>query len=411
MAAAIEVSELGKRYRLGTDPGGYDTLREAIGRALRGRRRDDGHIWALRDVSFSVAQGEMVGVIGRNGAGKTTLLKILAGVTDPSAGEARTRGRVGALLEVGTGLHPELTGRENIFLVGVILGMRRAQVRDLFDEIVEFSGLADFLETPVKRYSTGMRLRLAFSIAAHIQPPIVVLDEVLAVGDAGFREKCLNKVAELGDRGRTVLFVSHDTGAIGRVCQRVLWIEDGQLHREGPAGELISAYLETSAGEPLSRRFDDQDAGQPALLTDVALTEPDGSPLRHPRRDHPFSIEIGFEAREYVPGLDLSVWVLDETGALLIHDVHSDQLGPLDAPEQPGRYRAHVRVPPVFAARRYTLGVWLGTDHETFFDGEVFGLAVTPNPDDRQLAIDRSRVIQPGLEWSLNREPPLDRDR
>ena len=408
MSDAIEVSGLGKRYRLGTDPGGYDTLRETIARTLRRRSRGDGHIWALQDVSFSVGQGETVGVIGRNGAGKTTLLKILAGVTDPSAGEARTRGRVGALLEVGTGLHPELTGRENIFLVGVILGMRRAQVRSLFDDIVEFSGLAGFLETPVKRYSTGMRLRLAFSIAAHIQPPIVVLDEVLAVGDAGFREKCLNKVAELGDRGRTVLFVSHDTGAIGRVCQRVLWLDDGRLRREGPAGELISAYLETNAEEPLSRRFEEQDAGHPALLTDVALTDSGANPLAAPRRDRPFEIEIGFEVREYVPGLDLSVWVLDETGALLIHDVHSDRLADIEAPERPGRYRARVRVPPILAARRYTLGVWLGTDHETFFDGEVFGLSVMPNPDDRQVAIDRPRVVQPRLEWSLEHEPRLD---
>ena len=174
-------------------------------------------------------RGEALGIIGRNGAGKTTLLRILAGITDPTRGEARVRGRVGALLDVGTGFHPELTGRENVYLSGAILGMRRADVRERLDEIVAFSGVERFLDTPVKRYSTGMRLRLAFAVAAHIEPPILVVDEVLAVGDAEFREKCLGKMAEIGAHARTVLFVSHDLGAITRLCSRAVWLHDGAL--------------------------------------------------------------------------------------------------------------------------------------------------------------------------------------
>src|SRR5829696_7430628 len=220
MGDAIQVRELAKRYRLGTGGFQYDTFREAIGRSFRRRPSIDQDLWALREVSFSVTQGEAVGIIGPNGAGKSTLLKILAGITDPTRGEARTRGGVGALLDVGTGMHPELTGRENVYLMGGVLGLKRAQVRLLFDDIIQFAGVERFMDTPVKRYSTGMRLRLAFAVAAHIQPPIVVVDEVLAVGDAAFRERCLGKISEIGRRSRTVLFVSHDLGAITRVCSR-----------------------------------------------------------------------------------------------------------------------------------------------------------------------------------------------
>ena len=217
MGNAIEVQSLGKRYRLGTDQAGYDTLRNAIARSFKRRSSAEQELWALRDVSFSVSEGEPVGIIGPNGAGKTTLLKILAGITEPTSGEARTRGSVGALLDVGTGMHPGATGRENVFLMGSVLGLSRSEVRKRFDEIVSFAGVEPFLDTPVKRYSGGMRMRLAFATAAHIEPPIVVVDEVLAVGDVAFRERCLGKMSEVGQHGRTVLYVSHDLGSVTRL--------------------------------------------------------------------------------------------------------------------------------------------------------------------------------------------------
>ena len=216
MATAIETRGLGKRYRLGVDAAGYDTLRDAITRAVRRRRGEQERASGRCATSTSTSRpARRSGSIGRNGAGKTTLLKLLAGITEPTAGEARTRGRVGALLDVGAGFHPELTGRENVFINGALLGMSRAEVRRRFDEIATFSGVERYLDTPVKRYSDGMRMRLAFAVAAHIEPPILVVDEVLAVGDAAFRERCLGRISEIGEHGRTVLFVSHDAGSIG----------------------------------------------------------------------------------------------------------------------------------------------------------------------------------------------------
>jgi lipopolysaccharide transport system ATP-binding protein len=229
---ALRVDGIGKRYRLG-EANGYRTLREGI--ASLGRRRrhvarqSSAEMWALRDVTFDVRSGEVVGVIGRNGAGKSTLLKVLSRITEPTEGEARVTGRVGALLEVGTGFHPELTGRENILLNGAILGMRRADIRRNLDAIVAFAEIERFLDTPVKRYSTGMQMRLAFAVAAHLEPEILVIDEVLAVGDAEFQRKCLGRMGNVAREGRTVLFVSHNMAAVESLCDRVLWLEGGRV--------------------------------------------------------------------------------------------------------------------------------------------------------------------------------------
>src|SRR5215207_10459431 len=243
MAAAIVTEGLGKRYLLGERADAYGTLRAAVGglvaRRARSRREE---LWALRGVDLVVEQGEVVGVIGRNGAGKTTLLKLIARITEPTEGVARMRGRVGALLEVGTGFHFELTGRENIFFNGAVLGMSRREIERRFDEIVEFSGVERFLDTPLKRYSAGMYLRLAFSVAAHLEPVIVIVDEVLAVGDAEFQRRCITRMSELTDEGRTVLFVSHDLGAVGRLCNRVVWIDGGRTQHDGGAAELLASY-------------------------------------------------------------------------------------------------------------------------------------------------------------------------
>jgi lipopolysaccharide transport system ATP-binding protein len=246
---AIRLERIGKRYRLGEMHGAarYRSLREDLTRTLSFRRRETNkatrEFWALDDVSLEVHAGETVGIIGRNGAGKSTLLKILARITPPTSGRGWTDGRVASLLEVGTGFHPELTGRENVMLSAAVLGMRRADVRKRFEEIVEFAGVAKFLDTPVKRYSSGMHTRLAFSVAAHLEPEILLVDEVLAVGDAEFQRRSLGRMEELGGRGRTVLFVSHSMPSVLRLCPRVLLLDGGHLTADGPGPIVVEEYL------------------------------------------------------------------------------------------------------------------------------------------------------------------------
>lgn len=249
MEAAIRVHNLSKVYRLRQDvPAEYRTLRDALvqaGRRLLGRAQQPPRsLWALRDVSFEVQSGEVVGIVGRNGAGKSTLLKILAGITEPTAGRAVLRGRVGALLDVGTGFHPELTGRENIYFSGAVLGMKKAEIDRLLDAIAAFAELEDFLDTPVKFYSSGMYVRLAFAVAAHLEADILLVDEVLAVGDAAFQQKCLGKMASVAEEGRTVLFVSHNPAHIKRLCRRGIWLHEGRIRFDGNAHEAVARYHE-----------------------------------------------------------------------------------------------------------------------------------------------------------------------
>jgi len=270
MTISISVDNVSKQYRLGTI--GNRTLYEDLNRWwARVRRqpdpiakigevdhgnRTDGFIWALRDVSFEVEQGQVLGVIGRNGAGKSTLLKILSKVTAPTSGAIKVKGRIASLLEVGTGFHPELTGRENIYLNGAILGMTRNEIAKKFDEIVAFAEVEKFVDTPVKRYSSGMYVRLAFAVAAHMDPEIMVVDEVLAVGDAAFQRKCLGKMSENASEGRTILFVSHNMGAINRLCSRAVLLETGQLVADGLATEITAKYLSGAAEEGGVRAWD-----------------------------------------------------------------------------------------------------------------------------------------------------------
>src|SRR5579871_4692472 len=250
---AISIENLGKLYSIGHRKSANDGMRHAIEGALRHprawlrRRRDEKvrqvDFWALRNVSFQIKRGEVVGIIGRNGAGKSTMLKLLSRITVPTEGRIRIHGRVASLLEVGTGFHPELTGRENVFLNGAILGMSRAEIVRKFDEIVEFSEIAEFLDTPVKRYSSGMYVRLAFAIAAHLEPEILIVDEVLAVGDAQFQQKCLGKMEDVGNRGRTVIFVSHNMSAVRRLCRTGIMLQSGMVAKKGTANEVCDAYF------------------------------------------------------------------------------------------------------------------------------------------------------------------------
>ncbi len=259
---ALSVQEVSKRYRLGAS--GHRTLRDGLEQRLRRLVRmappafvDARTLWALKDVTFEVSPGEVVGIIGRNGAGKSTLLRILSGITSPTAGQATVYGRVGALLEVGTGFHPELTGRENIYLTGAILGLDRRGLEKQFDEIVAFSGLERFLETPIKHYSSGMQLRLAFSVSAHLRPDILIIDEVLAVGDAEFQARCLTKLSEHVEEGRTVLFTSHDLGAVRSICKRALWLDRGRLLSDGPAEAVVAEYLRSARDAEVVAQRDD----------------------------------------------------------------------------------------------------------------------------------------------------------
>jgi lipopolysaccharide transport system ATP-binding protein len=304
----VKAENLSKQYKIGASTTGYATLRESLTNAVRSpfaslRRRSAGQesVWALRDVSFTVTAGEVLGIVGRNGAGKSTLLKILSRITEPTTGRAELYGRAGSLLEVGTGFHPELTGRENIFLNGAILGMTKPEIQRKFDEIVAFAEIEKFLDTPVKRYSSGMYMRLAFSVAAHLDPEILVIDEVLAVGDAAFQKKCLGRMRDISSEGRTVLFVSHNMAAIRSLCQRGILLSDGRKVFEGAAGECVDRYL-TEVTRNATNEVDLSDVRRPkgldlTLKIDRArVLSRDGRPLV--RAGDPLELELLFSVSE-----------------------------------------------------------------------------------------------------------------
>lgn len=282
---AIRVENLGKQYRIGGKPTGYRTFREALlgslaapVRWMRGERKAYNTFWALDDVSFDIKQGEAVGIIGRNGAGKSTLLKILSRITKPTKGQVDLYGRVSSLLEVGTGFHPELSGRDNIYLNGAILGMNRTEINKNFDAIVDFSGVEKFLDTPVKHYSSGMYVRLAFAVAAHLETEILVVDEVLAVGDAEFQKKCLGKMGDVAHEGRTVLFVSHNMAAIENLCLTAILLKNGNIQFYGNANEAISNYLSASIINDLDNIPNRKGSGE-IRIESIYMTDGDGRPI------------------------------------------------------------------------------------------------------------------------------------
>ena len=297
--AAIQVAGLGKEYRFGIRRQGYTTLREAInGWAKRlwthERRAREEWMWALRDVNFEVTAGELVGVIGNNGAGKSTLLKILSRITEPTCGYADIRGRVGALLEVGTGFHLELTGRENIYLSGAILGMSKSEIDRNFDEIVAFSEVERYIDTAVKHYSSGMYLRLAFAVAAQLEPDILLMDEVLAVGDSAFQKKCIGKMGAVARGGRTVLFVSHNLGAVRDLCTRAIWLHEGQVRADGEAEDVLRLYMD----EVAETGFSCVNPEYEFAIEAVRLRDDSGHPVRRLCPGEDLKVEIAFDARK-----------------------------------------------------------------------------------------------------------------
>jgi lipopolysaccharide transport system ATP-binding protein len=307
---AIEAHGLGKRYVLGER-----------GRTPMRRNREE--LWALEDVGFEVERGSAVGVVGHNGAGKTTLLKILSRITAPSTGEARIKGSVGSLLEVGTGFHPELSGRDNVYLNGAILGMRRKEIKAKFDEIVAFAEVERFIDTPVKRYSSGMYVRLAFAVAAHLEPDILIVDEVLAVGDASFQRKCLGKMGEVSSEGRTVVFVSHNMAAVRSLTSKALWLDHGRVAGDGPSEQIVSEYLAATAGaeaavvdlsDDAARRTVGKWTARRVRFESIALLGPDGEPVTSIPQDAPLAFNLTFGVTEPLRFLELYVRVKTPDG-------------------------------------------------------------------------------------------------
>lgn len=323
----IQVEKLGKQYRVGQlEP--YKTLRDAVVNAVAApyhavasalqRRRSDSTksksnntMWAVRDISFEINRGEVVGVIGRNGAGKTTLLKLLTRITTPTEGRARIRGRVGALLEVTAGFgHPEFTGRENIYLIGAIMGMRQSEIKQKFSEIIEFSGISRYLDTPMKRYSSGMRMRLVFSVAAHLDPEILLIDEVLAVGDVAFQQKCLGKMEDVARGGRTVLFVSHDMSAIQRLCNRSILLENGRVQNIGSTGDIVNEYLATSlniSNIPLSERMNEQIRDAQLIFRNIEFRNSEGQKLSTLTSGEDTSIFLDYVSKDHQAMRDVRI--------------------------------------------------------------------------------------------------------
>jgi ABC-type polysaccharide/polyol phosphate transport system ATPase subunit len=400
---SIEVNDVTKRYRLGGKWG--TTVREGV--SLRRARGAARYFWALRGISFVAEEGEVVGIIGRNGAGKTTVLKILSRITEPTAGVARMRGRVGSLLEVGTGFHPELSGRDNIFLNGAILGMKRSDIRKRFDDIVEFAGVERFIDTPVKRYSSGMYLRLAFAVAAHVEPDIVAVDEVLAVGDAEFQRRCLGKMSEFARQGRTVVFVSHDLGAIAQMCERAIWLDGGEVRHDGATGRSIELYLAERSRETPQVEFSRDEQKEIQLLS-VALTDEDGSQVEAPVRDRPFAIRVRFVVRREVGGVDVGVTLTTRSGTRVLEENWSDGSQGLAPAAGTGIWDVSVLVPPVLAANDYAVGVSIASPYQRFVDEEVLTFQLRPRPDDRREVSDRNRIVQPQVAWRLESRTPAE---
>jgi lipopolysaccharide transport system ATP-binding protein len=412
---SIFVKDLCKRYRIAGSRLQYRTLRESLVNAATGTLQrlsipqpnaDKADIvLALQDVSFQVVRGEVVGIVGRNGAGKSTLLKILSRITRPTLGWAEVHGRVGSLLEVGTGFHPELTGRENIYLNGAILGMKRREIGRKFDEIVAFAEIGKFLETPVKRYSSGMYTRLAFSVAAHLEPEILLVDEVLAVGDAAFQRKCIGKMGAVAEEGRTVLFVSHNLRAITGLCKRAIWIDQGRIRQDGPADCVVEQYIlaEAPAVGSWFRSPDAQPAKELELLTAGILQ--DGHVSQGVvSGNHAFQVGIEYEVRSKLEDCSIIFRLEDMNGVAIFTSWDSDSGIDLGRSREPGRYRSVCTVPSHFLRpARYTVTVGAHIQRVKMLDWQDNAFTFEISEVGIKFNRDRQGVIFPLLDWAITR--------
>jgi lipopolysaccharide transport system ATP-binding protein len=420
---AIRATNLGKQYRIGTTPEHYNTLRDSIVGIFRAPIRrirqgllpadvktgdeDNAIIWALKDVSFEVMQGQVLGVIGRNGAGKSTLLKVLSRVTEPTRGEVEIKGRVGSLLEVGTGFHPELTGRENTYLNGAILGMRRNEIDRKFDEIVSFSGVEKFIDTPVKRYSSGMYLRLAFAVAAHLEPEILVVDEVLAVGDAEFQRKCLGKMHDVAEQGRTVLFVSHNMSAILRLTEETIVLERGQIVMRGSTVKAVDYYMSADFSKTGERQWVREEIPQgasPFVPAALRVRNSKGVVVDMVRSTEPITIEIEYKLDKPIQGLRVGLYLMSMRGEHVFTTFDTDdpeRYGQYGVRPE-GHYRSQCTIPADYLNEgRYALGL----NASSFRVKRYF-------QDERALTFTVDGIGAPGKQWPETRlgltRPNLD---
>ena len=419
-AFAVRVEKLGKRYHIGAAARAHDSLREAIvhaaGAPLRRLRTlasgsgggEAGEMWALRDLSFEVKHGQAMAIVGRNGAGKSTLLKILSRITRPTEGWAEVNGRVGALLEVGTGFHPELTGRENVFLSGTMLGMRRDYITRRFDEIVEFAGVERFLDTPVKRYSSGMYLRLAFAVAAHLEPEILIVDEVLAVGDAEFQRKCLGKMDQVEREGRTVLFVSHNMAAVTRLCDEAILLERGGAKLRGPASMVVAHYL--AAGDSGESQFtapDSEDApgNGDFRLRAVRVLDASGAQAGTFDIRAPIVVEVEYRMLRPIRGLRVGFRLLASDGTVVLSTTDLDAGESRDRARERGVFVSRCELPGEFLnVGGYSISLGIDVpmvesvcfiDNVVSFSVENTGGAAGTVPDGRL------GVVCPLLPWAV----------
>jgi len=428
MTTAIRVDHLGKRYRIGAAQTKfrYGMMRELIvdvamtpvrlaqalmGRGMRGSGATS-FIWALKDISFDVEEGKVLGIVGRNGAGKSTLLKILSRVTEPTEGTVAVRGRVGSLLEVGTGFHPELTGRENIYLNGAILGMKRTEIESKFDEIVDFSEVSQFIDTPVKRYSSGMYLRLAFAVAAHLEPEILVVDEVLAVGDAEFQKKCLGKMGDVAQQGRTVLFVSHNMSAILRLTQEAIVLKKGQLIKRAPSQEAVDFYLSSGQAETGERVWEpDEIPASAAPFKPIALRLKDktGKIADTVRSIEPVTLEWEYQLDAPLTGLRVGLYLSTMRGEYIFTAFDTDDAKQYEqfGARKAGRYVSRCTIPAdFFNEGRYSLGVnassfgvrrYFMDENALSFNVDVSGAPGMQWPEPRQ------GPVRPRLNWKIEK--------
>lgn len=427
MTIAISVNNLGKQYRIGAAETKfrYNMLRDVIvdtvyapvrlAKALIGkseRRANQNFVWALDDVSFDLEEGNVLGIVGRNGAGKSTLLKILSRITDPTRGTVSVRGRVGSLLEVGTGFHPELTGRENIYMNGAILGMKRTEIDSKFDEIVDFSEVTQYIDTPVKRYSSGMYLRLAFAVAAHLEPEILVVDEVLAVGDAEFQKKCLGKMGDVAQQGRTVLFVSHNMSAILRLTSEAIVLNKGKLIMRGPTQEAVDFYLSSGQAQAGERTWDaDEIPAASAPFTPISLKVKDGrgKVVDTIRSTEPVTLEFEYQLGSQVTGLRVGMYVSTMRGEYVLTSFDTDQPQLFEKfdTRKAGRYVSRATLPAdIFNEGRYSVGVnassfgvrrYFMDENALAFNVDISGAPGTQWPEPRV------GPIRPRLEWKIEK--------